>query len=207
MKNSFFAQTSFYLGVMLLLSSKAQAQSTTTIYTPKGTAVSAYILEEWSPQQIEQGNAYVATNYPNAQPLTSSSNRYNCHAYAWYLSEAPGSPWYWLDTPSDDTYWLDGSYIQICNEWEASKISYASDDHSAVRSTAVAGKYESKWGRLPLMRHDPTYTPYNSSVRNYYVRATINNSSSCDRVGTNTPFSVAAFTGGPIRGAQVRILA
>ena len=48
-----------------------------------------------------------------------------------------------------------------------------SGDHSAVPSKTVSGKYESKWGNGPLMRHDPTYGPssYNMNNRKYYKKA------------------------------------
>lgn len=178
-----------YVGVMLLLPIALRAQ---TVYTPKGTAVPVILFSEMSPDQITSTNNSAAAQFPNAQRLNNSSRLYNCHSYAWYLSEAPGSPLYWM-SPGNATYWQDGSYIQICNESQAAKIDYASDDHSAIRSV-VAGKYDSKWGQWPLMRHNPTDVPYNSSSRKYYAPTKINASSTT--ICGDASFSVAAFSGG-----------
>jgi hypothetical protein len=193
MKNLYFQKRVCLAASCLLWATTVHAQSTATIYTPKGTAVTANIYGEMTSYQVTNTNNLAASQYPNSQRLADASAKYNCHAYAWYLSEAPASPRYWIENPGDDKYWQDGSYIQICNGSEAAKISYANGDHSAIRST-VAGKYDSKWGQWPLLRHDPTYTPYDTSVLNYYVPTTIVASSTtvCD----NATFSVASFTGG-----------
>ena len=63
----------------------------------------------------------------------------------------------------------DGSYEQT-TEANAEKIFYYAGDHSAVKSTTHAGKYESKWGAMPLVRHSPEYGPadYNMQYRKYY---------------------------------------
>ncbi|NJO00387.1 MAG: T9SS type A sorting domain-containing protein [Bacteroidia bacterium] len=164
-----------------------------TVYTPKGTAVPALRFSEFNSVQIANVNSAAAAQFPNAQRIANASATYNCHGYAWYLSESPISPRYWINTPGDDTYWNDGSYIRVCNASEGTKISYASDDHSAVRS-AVAGKFESKWGQWPLLRHDPTYTPYNSSVLHYYASTKINGSTLAICSGTRA-FSVSNITG------------
>lgn len=175
----------------LLLAGSALAQ---TVYTPKGTAVPANSYTEFSPAQIASANSNAAAQFPNAQRLADASATYNCHAYAWYLSaEAPGSPRYWINTPGNFKYWQDGSYIQICQQEEAAKIAYASDDHSAIHAP-LANKFDSKWGSWPLMRHDPTYTPYNSSALNFYLPTKIMASSLT--VSCNTTFSVPPFTGG-----------
>jgi hypothetical protein len=72
-----------------------------------------------------------------------------------------------MDTPGDDTYWQDGSYISASIAG-GHKVSYASDDHSAI--AVSASLYESKWGQLPVMRHAPCYTPYNCSTLNGYQK-------------------------------------
>lgn len=171
------------------------AQTSTTIYTPKGSAVAALVNQESSSAQLAQYNNDAATQFPNATRLADASAKYNCHAYAWHLSE--GSTYkVWLDTPGDDAYWNDGSFIQVCNESDATKISYASDDHSAIRSaqSIPLGRYDSKWGGWPLLRHAPTYTPYNSTVRKYYASTKVNGPSYvCS--ASNSNFTAAAITG------------
>jgi len=194
MKKLYVQQLPCFLAACLLLQTASWAQTATTVYTPKGTAVSAIKYPELTASEITKANNDAAAAFPYAQRLADASRQYNCHAYAWYIPSGPYNyySWVWINTPGDDTFWQDGSYIEICNESEAAKISYASDDHSAIRS-ATAGKYDSKWGQWPVMRHDPTDTPYNSSVRKYYVSTQITTSyPSC---GSAT-YSVPAFTGG-----------
>jgi hypothetical protein len=83
-------------------------------------------------------------------------------------------PTCWLNqTPDLHLYWDDGSY-ELTTEGYAEKIFYYSGDHSAVKSLTHSGKYESKWGSWPLVRHDPEYGPasYNMQYRRYYRRCT-----------------------------------
>ena len=142
---------------------------TTTVYTPKGTAVTATLRSEYTASQISQITQQTASQWPNATVVVNASNQYNCHTYAWHLTEGNTNK-VWITTPEDDKYWNDGSFIRVCLEGDATKVSYASDDHSAVRSlqSAPLGRYDSKWGNLTVMRHAPDYTPYNSSNRHYY---------------------------------------
>lgn len=68
-----------------------------------------------------------------------------------------------------------------CSSSEGQKIHYYLGDHSAVRSSAGQGLYESKWGALPLVRHAPDYVPYSyvSDYRKYYRRSYIVGNFSC----------------------------
>jgi len=160
MKNILFLLT-------ILSLNKVFSQTPTTIYTPKGTAVLAYIIPEMSPAQIASVNSQAASQYPNAQRMDDASATYNCHGYAWHITE--GGSRVWIDTPGDDTYWTDGSYNEVTNSSTyPAKVSYASDDHSAV-TTSQADVFISKWGAWPLMKHNKNYTPYNSSVLKYYA--------------------------------------
>ncbi len=170
------------------------AQTSTTVYTPKGSAVAALVFQEFTSAEITQVNNLAANEYPNATRLADASKIYNCHAYAWHLSEGSTNK-VWINTPGDDTYWNDGSFIQVCNESDASKVSYASDDHSAMRSaqSIPLGRYDSKWGAWPLLRHAPTYTPYNSTTRKYYVSTKVNGPSYV--CYTNSSFTATAITG------------
>lgn len=151
------------------------AQTPTTVYTCKYTPVLAYIrpeLAEWEKVAILNEVAQV---YPNAQVLSGPTNYYNCHSYAYHLTEG-WSNQVWINhydnsyaTNSNiQKYWND-CYQVTSNPAAAVKI-YYTGDHSAVSS--VSGKYDSKWGAYPLMRHDPhdvpaSYQPYS---RVYYER-------------------------------------
>lgn len=78
-----------------------------------------------------------------------------------------GGDKFWMNTPNDDIYMSDGSYISTsASDPKARKVSYASDDHSAVVSY---GEYLiSKWGATCLMKHTPHDCPYNSNTLRYY---------------------------------------
>lgn len=140
-----------------------------TVYTPNGTAVTVVVRSELTQAQITANNNYVANNYPNADRMSNSSRKYNCHSYAWY--QANSSNPYWMDSPQDDKYWNDGSWVVSSNFWAVgSRLSWRSDDHSGVVTTNT--KIFSKWGQLPIMKHSMNYTPYdNSNVRGWYIRS------------------------------------
>ena len=102
----------------------------------------------------------VSNTYPKAQLLRSSTSIYNCHSFAWHSISADNPVW--INTPGDDTYWEDESYLEITKEeavkW--SRVSYASDDHSAIYW--ADDHFISKWGQGPLMYHAFDYCPYKS---------------------------------------------
>lgn len=141
-----------------------------TVYTPNGSAVAAIAMTtELTSAQISSYNSYVATNYPRATRETNASRKYNCHSYAWHNQSTSNS--IWINTPGDDTYWTDGSYtlwhppyIWFSNM----RVSYVYGDHSGIDIDGT--RVRSKWGQLPRMAHAWNYSPYDSSVLNYYFR-------------------------------------
>ncbi|HEY9422833.1 MAG TPA: hypothetical protein VIW92_15580, partial [Thermoanaerobaculia bacterium] len=140
---------------------------TSTVSTPKGTAVPVWVMTyELSSADIAACNSNAVATYPNATRLRDCSRMYNCHSYAWHNQSLPNNVW--INTPGDDKYWQDGSYVSAAITG-GQKVSYASDDHSAIAISASV--YESKWGQWPLMRHAPCYTPYDCSVLNGYQLA------------------------------------
>lgn len=143
------------------------AQSSTTVYTCKGTAVTGLILPEWSDYQKAVFLSDATQQHPNAQVLSGATSSYNCHGYTYHLTEGYGNP-VWINNDQLSKYWND-CYQVTANSAAAVKI-YYTGDHSAIAS--VSGKYDSKWGHWPLMRHDPhdvpaSYQPYS---RVYYER-------------------------------------
>ncbi len=164
----------------------SSAQTPTTVHTPNGTVVAALVIPELSSQQIQQINDEATLFYPNATILADASSTYNCHGFAWHLSEGNTNT-VWINTPVDDAYWNDDNFIEVCNINNASTVSYANDDHSAIKSI-ITGKYDSKWGNYPLLRHAPEYVPYVSTNRKYYTRTPPINGSSivCSTISTYT---------------------
>ncbi|MCD6169525.1 MAG: hypothetical protein J7J76_03105 [Candidatus Latescibacteria bacterium] len=148
------------------------ADSPTTIYTPRGSVVpDTWILDEMSAEDIAYWNWYVEEYYPNATRLSDASRTYNCHGYAWHVSEGGNKVWIgYSTTTAEDIYWNDGSYDEMPSETNATKVSY-SGNHSAI-TTSQSAIYISKWGALPLMRHHKNYCPgcYGSPSK-YYRRS------------------------------------
>lgn len=83
-----------------------------SIYTPNGTRVNdCYYLDEFSDAQKAASLAEAKRNYPNAIVMGEATRTYNCHAYAWHVSE--GGEHVWMGSVSNPTsvYWNDGSYV------------------------------------------------------------------------------------------------
>lgn len=149
------------------------ADTKATIYTKGGKAIEVIICSEMSVSQIKECNEYYRAKFPNATLLADASARYNCHSYAWNLSDG-GDVVCWINEtvgnnePNLSKYWTDDYYSET-TEANAKKVYYYSSDHSAIVSPTVPGMYESKWGAMPLMRHAPNYGPYmNMDKRKYY---------------------------------------
>lgn len=180
----------------------AQTWGFNTIYTPKNTAVEGKPLTsgEWTSGQKTSIKNQTLAEHPTATFLADATWTYNCHGYAWHISEG-GTPTVWVNANDQyfnqnvNRYWNDGSYVQVCNEADADKIHYYAGDHSAIKST-VAGRYDSKWGGGIRIRHTPTDVPtiYNGSFRNYYASTKINGSTAVLCSGSRT-FSVKSIPG------------
>lgn len=155
-----------FLSVFFCLS--ASADSLVALRTLRGTVIYGFTRDAEHPD-VNAVNTYFTSRYPNAVMISSATTSYNCHSYAWNMSE--GGPTCWLNANDGLAYhWADGSYIETLSDVE--KIYYYDGDHSAVKSKYYPGKYESKWGAAPLMRHDPEYGPaeYNMSRRRFYKK-------------------------------------
>ena len=115
----------------------------------------------------------IASNYNGAELIDAPSYKYNCHAYAWHVSEGSNKVWIGrYTTTAEDIYWTDGSYLQI-SENIAAKVSYHQDgNHSAIRLNSTW--YQSKWGESALVKHHPNDVPliYEPSMtKNYYIKS------------------------------------
>lgn len=149
-----------------LLFSKISYARIIYINTPYGSQVEANIYPEMSQNDINFYTNQCKTLYPNIQVIQKASATYNCHAYAWFMSEG-GYPTCWINEYPDLHYFMDdGSYKKVANEYQAHKIYYYYGDHSAVNYSG--GKYLSKWGSWPLVVHAPDYCPYDTDRLDYY---------------------------------------
>lgn len=158
------------LAICFSFTLQGQTYQDKTIYTPNGTAITAFELVsgDYSSSDKEYLKNYWLNYYSNRIIFISEATRsYNCHAYAWHVSE--GGIKVWINTPDDDKYWDDGSYISASSS-DGTKVSFSSDDHSAI-TTSQSGYFQSKWGPSPLFKHAINDCPYNSSTLNYYKKA------------------------------------
>lgn len=163
----------------------ADRQSNVT--TPKGSTVIAWINDEASSSDLANIENAAALQYPNAEKLASASRTYNCHGYAWHMTEGGAARWIGVgSTAHEDIYMTDGSYTEVSSGTSPRKVSYHSDDHSAV-TTDQSGIFISKWGAWPLMRHASNYSPYNASSLRYYIKTSLISIQGSDVIAMNTP--------------------
>ncbi|MGQ7868303.1 hypothetical protein [Sunxiuqinia sp. sy24] len=146
------------------------------VCTPKGTTVIAYITSENSNYWRDYYDTYYASAYPNAVQIEtydgySSTRKFNCHGYAWHISEGGSDRWIGYGYPYDNnpeyTYWQDGSYVEVAQSVYPGKVNWLSGDHSAI-TTENPGVLISKWNEYPLMRHAWDDSPYGTSNLKYY---------------------------------------
>lgn len=151
------------------------------VYTYLGTEVEGFNYDEMSNNEINSLNNYAKTAFPNATYINTATRSYNCHSYAWNITDGGATCWINHSKLNDATsnsnikaYWSDFlGYTETTNEAEATKIHYYQSDHSAVKSS-VPGYYESKWGSGPLMRHAPGYGPYTNMDKRHYYKFGVN---------------------------------
>ena len=160
-----------HIATLLLIAFSSQsvvnAQPSTTVYTCQGAPVVGYHFPEISPAEKAAALSFIAIVYETVQVLSEATTSYNCHTYAYHLAEGYGNT-LWINNDQLSKYWND-CYQITANPAAAVKIYYAGD-HSAIPS--VSGKYDSKWGPYPLIRHDPTHVPleYSPNAQVYYER-------------------------------------
>ncbi len=167
------------------------------VYTPKGYLVGATIEGEMTEEARANLDSYYVSRYRNAILIPtygeyggeelSSTNRFNCHGYAWHVSEHAENidnttEYRWIN--EEEIYWQDytsSSYIFITElpyPWYSgapaypAKISYRPPirEHSAIIAnhdypdSYPQGWVISKWAAGPLMCHEPDHCPFYDSL-------------------------------------------
>lgn len=149
-----------------------------SIYTPRGTRVYdtyRFVGTDWSfsSDELDDLADAIYNTYNGAILIAPPSLRYNCHGYAWNVSEGGDQVWIGYSTQTaEDVYWTDGSYVQT-TESDATKVSYTYGNHSAIRINSTW--YQSKWGNSALVQHHPNDVPanYNASLgMTFYKKGT-----------------------------------
>lgn len=191
-----------YLGcIVLICYATLLFSSDTTVLTPEGRPVPADTPSEMSSELINYYNNatddYIADpnndeNYSDeicAIRIGNSSDTYNCHGYAWSISE--GGETVWIGTSADPDvetyYWSDGAYSNdgepsyvSASEFEATHAWYTDGDHSVRKiqnsyPTSVVYRdfqahynvelnYVSKWGYYGKYQHAKGHDIYKMGV-------------------------------------------
>jgi hypothetical protein len=162
---------------------------------------------------------FASLNFP-VTIIGSSSHTYNCHYFAWYLTEGYPDNKGWLNAtygassqpcidpstiplPSgtfDTSVFVnvrDGSFVKVCDEISADKVIYLCKDHSASKSITYPNMWESKLGDGPTVRHTLIGLPINfgsNTDKTFYTSTKITGSVSTLSTGTRT-FSVKNIPG------------
>jgi hypothetical protein len=185
-----------------------------TASTPKGTQYTGQVRKEFQPYPgcllqyiydynfISPFNSW-ANNY-NSTPIGHASNLYNCHVYAWHLTEGNTSKFWWNLGSFDGSeisvssipHIFDGSFIEVCDSAFADKVLYPADNHSGIVDQTDPSFAISKFGPGPIIRHPVSWTPYqNPQIRNYFVNTKITGSSDPLCFGATRIFSVKNVPG------------
>ena len=159
--------------------------------TPNGSSViSGELISADLSSQLKSDYRYLAEVIHGGIYESEATKQYNCHAYAWHMSQGHSEDLVWIGFAEDNItakkreniYWEDGSYIEV-PEAIATHIAYdeESADHSAIRYDSL--RYISKWGPGCLVIHLPNEVPYNTNLpKKFYHRTPIISGSSalCD---------------------------
>ena len=115
----------------------------------------------------------------NLEILGPATRSYNCHGYAWHVSEGGAQVYigYGPNAPNhpESIYWEDGSYEEIFIAEPGAKAVYMNDNHSAVVCSDDTDYFISKWGDFQLVRHHKYSVRYNYTQIRYFRRVQMNN--------------------------------
>jgi len=159
----------------------------TYIKTPKGDSMEARIFYGEPQEWVAYYNAYGAwliDQYTWTSPtqLAPGTIEYNCHAYAWYVSEGGNHVWLNYYTSGEgpsgeggnsnlEKLFSDNSYTFTNDPDQYSqigrKVLWEYNDHSAI-TTSDTAYVRSKWGKLPLYQHKKHECPYDTLSPDYY---------------------------------------
>jgi hypothetical protein len=171
----------FLFGIHLYTEAQISYETGSPVYTCNGGSIATLIANrelttaekaDLRAQLLSGSLSYLGIAASDI--IEEASSLYNCHAYTWHLTEGNTNK-VWINQTQNESenlskYWSDGCFIEVL-ETDATKIFYYNGDHSAVKSTSYSGKYESKWGQFPLVRHHPIQVPYNyPNARKYYIK-------------------------------------
>jgi len=173
-------KTIFIISIFLV-GIKTSVMCQNTVETPYGTSVDVWTQSDMIGWQRDTMDTRYATAYPDAtfHPTLpdapydpSSSSKFNCHGYAWYMSwmgptKEFDDPWNMTDTEAAN-YFNDPSF-KSCAKADADIWWINGGTHSAL-ATANTDELKSKWGVGPLATHgiEDDDSPYPITSVTYY---------------------------------------
>jgi len=165
--------------------------------TPKGSNVKACSGGGYSNWQVQQADVHSRTYA--IEILEEGTDSYNCHAYAWHVSDGGDKVWISnleYEPHNIDAYWIDKSYYQvnfITGETNL-KVFYGSksqeSDHSAI-TTSDPDIFISKMGCGCLVRHYKNNSPYDNSNLTYYTYNNLSITGSSTVCSSNSTFTLS----------------
>lgn len=150
---------SLIISTLIITKAFGQYGTPTTIKTPTGVIVQATLETEYSAPEIHALDSLwddfllkYHTVLDNAKRLSDVSALYNCHSYAWHVSD--GGNKVWVQNP--DLYFTGSppSYVSTSDTiGRGKKVKYLYANHSAI-TTDTVGLVKSKWGHGPIILHN-----------------------------------------------------
>ena len=148
-----------------------------TRYTPTGISVYAIDYDEiYSAEAIAAATAQwqdsIINAGWNATIVGPCSSIYNCHGYAWHMSD--GGDTIWLPNDSDVSKYFNGvdgqnaTYKEVDSPSKYRKVYYNGASHSAIVDPDNPTRVISKWGSGPLVSHLPGDSPFDDYTLEYY---------------------------------------
>lgn len=158
-------------------------------YTAYNHLVIGRTYPELGDDAIADADSIYSAIYPNAVLLESTSQTYNCHAYAWTMPLSGDICW--IDTNGVSEYTDDETYEQVYSFSSADVVFDLASDFSAI-PTSTPGVVISKWPNGPVMQHSLNQSPYGTITPTYYklslnnIKGQINGET---LASTNTPYT------------------
>jgi len=174
MKNNYIILNLIFVPVLMTICVISFGQG--TVKTPKNQTIyvgagsdNTYYLALWEADAAD----WIDDNDSDAERIGAATSNYNCHSYAWHVSDGGASTDCWMNyTYSGNAnvakYWTNDAYSSTSSRNNYKKLFYGtSADHSAI-TTDETGIVKSKWGAWPLYQHSRIDCPYDNPSFTYY---------------------------------------
>ncbi len=166
------------------------------VSTPQSSQIEGIVWDPLTSSQYNSALSY-AQSFSDILIVENPTSEYNCHSWAWHLSEGSANK-VWINKednngiPNLSKYWNDGSFIEVSSNDDARNIHYYDGDHSADKYSST--EYKSKWGYGCLVIHTPDNVPsiYLGGKR-YYEKVKVYDSPRYICSGSNATFTAPDY--------------